>query len=181
MAVRTTFSEEIKSKAMTIEQIVEDDFGLTDFCDEGPKFYSTHQDPHYDDTDFVLYDVELKDILDDRIPNWVYNEEYTEEEEALADELWDKLYSDFYETYIWEWDNKVQQFFDDEDRNAEEELGTDERYQKYLEDKKSYEARRDDYYGWCMNGGGGKKAFRRMYGDGKFQSYGEWLITNYGE
>lgn len=95
--------------------------------------------------------------------------------------MYDDLYCDFEEEYREEWDSMVQRYYDDKENKAEEELGTDERYQEYLEAKESFEALRDSYYGWCMNGGGGKKAFRKMYGSGDFESYGEWLIANYGE
>lgn len=178
--VRSTFSEEIKKEAMTIEELVEMDFENTlDF--EEPMYYNRYREPRYDSWDGVLYDVSLKDILDDDIPDWVYNDEYTEEEQEQLNKLHDDLFSNFIDEYVCKWDAKVEDFYKNKEKEAEEELGNDERWEEYQEEKAVYEASRDSYYGWCMNGGGGRRAFRSMYGDGNFYSYGEWLLNKYGE
>lgn len=179
--VRTTFSEAIKANASTIKNIVEEDFANTVCSDDKPKFYNRYKNPHDPDGYTGLDDMRLKDIDDKRIPDWVYNEEYTDEEKVLLQNLHDELFWQFQDEYRDDWDELVQQYYENRKADAEKELGTDERHEKYLKEKAAYESGRDNYYGWCMNGGGGRKAFRRMYGDGDFISYGGWLIENYGK
>lgn len=50
-----------------------------------------------------------------------------------------------------------------------------EDYAQYVSD---HQSNLNNYYGFCMNGGGGKKAFQSMYGDGSPLSFGEWLLNN---
>lgn len=54
---------------------------------------------------------------------------------------------------------------------------TDEDYEEFLADKERFEDNRNSYYGWCMNGGGGKREFSKMYGDGNYMSFAEWLLA----
>ena len=53
---------------------------------------------------------------------------------------------------------------------------TDEDYEQFLSEKDDYEEGRDSFYGWAMNGGGGRKEFQKMYGDGNYQTFWEFLI-----
>lgn len=53
-------------------------------------------------------------------------------------------------------------------------------YEDYQEYKSNYEDGRNSYYGWSMNGGGGKKEFNSMYGSGDSMSFEEWFRKETG-
>ena len=55
---------------------------------------------------------------------------------------------------------------------------TDEQLEEYETAKERHEENRDNYYGYCMNGGGGRREFSKMYGNGDFMSFAEWLNEN---
>ena len=54
---------------------------------------------------------------------------------------------------------------------------TKEDEENYQNDKDRFEDGRNSYYGYAMNGGGGRKDFNKMYGDGNYLDFGEWLIN----
>lgn len=178
--VRTTFSEAIKANALTVKEFAEIDLNNTLCTDDKPNFFNRYKEPHYTEGFNAFDEVELKQIKHKDIPDWVYNEEYTEEEKMLLQGLRDDVAWSLGEDYRYTWDELVQQYYENRKADAEKELGTDERHERYLNEKAAYESGRDNYYGWCKHNGS-KKDFRQMYGDGDFISYGDWLIENYGK
>jgi len=74
-----------------------------------------------------------------------------------------------------------EQEHDEDYRIVEEEIEleyTQEDLDQYENEKENYEGGRNSYYGYAMNGGGGKKEFQNMYGDGEFHEFGKWLLLN---
>jgi hypothetical protein len=65
--------------------------------------------------------------------------------------------------------------------SSTEASATQEELDRYEEFKSNFEANRNSYYGYCRNGGGGRKAFQDMYGSGELPSLAEWLIIDRGE
>lgn len=50
--------------------------------------------------------------------------------------------------------------------------------QEFSENQDNFKKNRDSYYGWSMNGGGGKKAFSKMYGNGNFTDFITFILEN---
>lgn len=182
--MRTTFDEKIKSEALTVKEWAKSDF--EDMIallgpDEEPKYYDRYKEPHFNECSDFLYEYpELKEVKDCDIPDWAYNEQYTEEEEEALEVWLEENIGNLRYEYESKWDDLVEEWYKDRERRAEEQFGTDELYAEYKEEEGIYECGRDSYYGYCMNGGGGRKAFRKMYGDGNYHSYGAWLIARCG-
>lgn len=60
----------------------------------------------------------------------------------------------------------------DESNEALENSATDEEKEAYKEDKSNFERSRDSYLGYVN---GNKKEFSKMYGDGNYFTFAEWL------
>ncbi len=67
--------------------------------------------------------------------------------------------------------NKLRTAEDDE-LDALLDSATAEEHAAYIAEKKQYELNRNAYYAYVN---GDRKAFSKMYGDGFFQSFAEWL------
>lgn len=118
------------------------------------------------------------DLYDDKTPDWLFekdsNDFTAEEEEAYCEEcsrLRDEYREMYYEMYY--------KWREEELNDIVQEYDSDENRTKYNAMKSEFERGRNSYYGYCMNGGGGKKGFSKMYGDGNYYTYAEWLEQKY--
>ena len=82
-----------------------------------------------------------------------------------------------YENHLSDEDDE-EDFYILEKKIAISRTYSDDDLEQYEEEKSNFEDGRNEYYGHSMNGGGGRREFSKMYGDGNYLTFDEWLADN---
>lgn len=167
----------------SIREMVETDFvNCSDIPEFYYKYYHRQREPHFDESySFDKWEIEM--LPEDIFPEWYFT---TEEDDWTQEQQneYAQCINEAEDEYMSIWNDLVDEYFEEQKdkRNAKLEEWkknnperTLELMYQYEDEKSNFEANRNSYYGYCMHGGGGHKAFRSMYGDGNFYSWDEWL------
>ena len=178
-----------ENRYSSMQEYVREDWKNTlDFAPESAvRRFNSFSDKPLTGDDISLVEDELPVSI---FPSWYWEVEPEDMTEEQEEEL-HKCMSEAAETYTEEWDSIVDEYLqsckNNKEKRIEDYLDQHEevKQQLFLDyecEKKDFENRRDSYYGYCMNGGGGRKEFHKSYSDGNFLSFNEWAYEKvFGE